>query len=345
MRMESKKMSDDIEVSVICITYNQVDYIEKALSNIVSQKTSFRFEVIVHDDASTDGTADIVYSFAKQYPDLIIPILQEENQHSKKVKITSSLLPRLKGKYFAFCEGDDYWCDEYKLQKQYDAMEENLNCSLCVHKTQNINEDGTIYPSIQGEYIGVKEGILDTETICKLFLKQPTTIFHTSSYFIRLSMFRDVYLSSPEFTKYATGGDQSMLRVCMREGEYYYIDEIMTCYRRFAKGSINSSQRNADKMYWKQYYSKYADSNLEFDKFSNYRFHDYIRGWIGINIMNLGKYAAVETKDLLKEYDIRLKDLFISHEFKYYIKYILIRYCPHLCLLLYKSKKIITNKT
>ncbi len=337
-------MNDNIEVSVICITYNQENYIEKTLSNIVSQKTNFRFEVIVHDDASTDGTADVVRSYAERYPDLIKPILQKENQHSKKVKITSSLLPKAQGKYFAFCEGDDYWCDDYKLQKQYDAMEDNPECCICVHKTQNINEDGSLYPSVQGEYPSIHEGVLDNETVCKLFLKKPTTIFHTSSFFIRLSMFREIYISNPEFTKYSTGGDQDMLRVCLNEGPYYFIDEIMTCYRRFAKGSINSYQKNETMEYWKQYYSKYAAGNKEFDRFSGYRFHRYIRGWIGINIMNLGRYDTVGTKDLLKKYSIHLKDLYIAHNCKYYFKYIVIMWFPDLSSLIYRCKNKLNNK-
>lgn len=338
--MKVSQVNDNIEVSVICITYNQVNYIEKTLSNIVSQKTNFRYEVIVHDDASTDGTADIVRTYAERYPDLITPILQEENQHSKKVKVTSSLLPKAQGKYFAFCEGDDYWCNDHKLQKQYDVMEANLDCSMCVHKTQNINEDGSLYPSVQGEYPTIHDGILDSETICKLFLKKPTTIFHTSSFFIRLSMFREIFLSNPEFTKYSTGGDQAMLRVCMTKGTYYFIDEIMTCYRRFAEGSINTSQKNATAEYWKQYYSKYAAGNIEFDKFSDYKFHKYIRGWIGINIMNLGRYDTVGTKELLKEYDIHLKDLRIAQNGKYYVKYIIIMFFPHMCSFIYKNLTI-----
>lgn len=331
-------MRENIEVSVICITYNQVNYIERMLSNIVSQKTNFRFEVIVHDDASTDGTADVVRLFAEQYPNLITPILQEENQHSKNVKITSSLLPRAQGKYFAFCEGDDYWCDDYKLQKQYDAMEANPDCSMCVHKTQNINEDGSLYPSVQGEYKTLNAGILDSETICKLFLEKPTTIFHTSSFFIRLSMFREVFLSDPHFTDFSTGGDQDMLRVCLTEGPYFFIDEIMTCYRRFAKGSINASNKNANTEYWIQYYSKYAAGNTEFDAFSDYRFHRYIRGWIAINIMNLGRYNTFATKELLKKYNIHLSDLEIAKKYKYYFKYIIIMWLPHFCSLIYNYK-------
>lgn len=331
-------MSDGIKVSVICIAYNQISYIEKMLDSVVSQKTNFRFEVIVHDDASTDGTADVIRSFSERYHELIIPILQVENQYSKNVKVAFSLLPKARGEYLAFCEGDDYWCDTYKLQKQFDAMESNPNCSMCVHKTQNINENGSIHLSVQGDYKDIHEGLLDSETICKLFLKKPTTIFHTSSFFIRLNLFRDIYLSQPEFIKYATGGDQVILRVCMTVGSYYYIDEIMTCYRKFAKGSINSVSKTAKPNYWKQYYSRYAVGNLLFDKFSNYRFHKYVRGWIGINIMNLGRFDAIEAKKLLREYDIHLKDLFITHNFKYYIKYLGLVLFPILCMFLYKCK-------
>lgn len=332
-------MIDNIKVSVICMTFNQVDYVEKMLENIVSQKTDFQFEVIIHDDASTDGTTDIVRQFVDKYPNLFVPILQKENQYSKKVKMIPSLVAQVRGKYFAFCEGDDYWCDDHKLQKQYDAMEANLDCSICVHKTQNINEDGSLYPSVQGEYATITEGVLDIETICKLFLKKPTTIFHTSSYFIRMSMFRDAFLSNPEFSKYATGTDQVMLRICMTKGNFYYIDEIMTCYRRFAKGSINASHRNVNTDYWIQYYSKYAAGNTEFDKFSEYKFHSYIRGWIGINIMNLGRYDTKATKNLLKVYDIHLKDLRVAHNNKFYLKYVFITVLPRLSSLLYRCKK------
>lgn len=336
-------MNGDIEVSVICITYNQIKYIEKALRSIVSQKTNFRFEVIVHDDASTDGTTDIVRTFSKKYPDLIIPILQNDNQYSKNIRATSLVLPKARGKYFAFCEGDDYWCDEFKLQKQYNVMEANPDCSICVHKTQNINEDGSLYPSVQGEYWGVKEGILDRETVCKLFLQKPTTIFHTSSFFIRLSMFKKIYLSEPKFAHYSTGGDQIILRICLTEGNYYFLDQIMSCYRRFAKGSINSRQKEATVEYWREYYLNYAISNSEFDFFSKFKFHKYIRGWIGINIMNLGKYDVMGARELLKRFEIRIKDIYISANFKYFVKYVCIRYFPHICYILYKIKKLVKN--
>ena len=85
------------------------------------QKTTFPIEIIIHDDASTDGTAKIVKEYADKYPDLIVPILQTENQYSQGIKPSQNFVfPRARGKYIAFCEGDDYWTDPYKLQKQVD---------------------------------------------------------------------------------------------------------------------------------------------------------------------------------------------------------------------------------
>ena len=104
-------------VSVICLAYNHEKYIRKTLEGFVKQKTNFSVEYIIHDDASTDSTASIVREFEEKYPDLIKPIYQKENQYSKGVPITRNLQMQVQGKYIAFCEGDDYWIDEYKLQK------------------------------------------------------------------------------------------------------------------------------------------------------------------------------------------------------------------------------------
>ena len=128
-------MDRDIKVSVICITYNHEKYIEQALRGFISQKTDFAYEVIVHDDVSTDGTINIIKKYQNEYPELIIPIFEEENQYSKGVSITRDIvLPLARGKYVAFCEGDDYWTDPHKLQKQYDYMESHSECGLCVHE-------------------------------------------------------------------------------------------------------------------------------------------------------------------------------------------------------------------
>ena len=146
-------MKQNIAVSIICNTYNHEKYICRALESFLMQKTNFDFEVLVHDDASTDGTAQIIREYEKKYPDIIFPIYQHENQYSKDVKINHTFqYPRVRGKYIAMCEGDDYWIDSQKLQKQYDAMEKCPEVDICAHGAILLRDDkevGCVVPSKQ----------------------------------------------------------------------------------------------------------------------------------------------------------------------------------------------------
>lgn len=118
-------------VSVSCCTYNQEQYISEALDGFIMQKTNFPFEVIVHDDASTDKTADIIREYEEKYPLIIKPIYETENQYSKHDGSIGKILQKVrKGKYIAICEGDDYWIDENKLQMQVDFLENNPDYGL-----------------------------------------------------------------------------------------------------------------------------------------------------------------------------------------------------------------------
>lgn len=126
-------------VTVWCLAYNQKDFIRDALEGFVMQKTTFPFEVIVHDDASTDGTTAIVQEYARQYPDIIKPVIETENQWQKgglKYIIHIMNEKYRNGKYIAFCEGDDYWTAPQKLQQQVDFLESHPEYSMCFHSAK-----------------------------------------------------------------------------------------------------------------------------------------------------------------------------------------------------------------
>ena len=159
--------TEPLLVSISCIVYNQRNFIEEALDSFLMQITDFPFEILVHDDASIDGTTEIIKKYESRFPNLIKPLYQKENQYSKGKKINIEFnFPRAKGKYIALCEGDDYWTDPKKLQKQVNFMELNNEYVLCYHLSKMLigNRISDItYPPIGKDY--TKKELLTTTTL------------------------------------------------------------------------------------------------------------------------------------------------------------------------------------
>ena len=157
-------------VSIHCLVYNHEPYLRQCLDGFVMQKTSFKFEAIVHDDASTDGSADIIREYAEKYPRIIKPIYETENQYSKKDgSLEKIMLSACRGKYIAFCEGDDYWTEPDKLQKQVDFLEINPDYGMCYSRAFAFNEKGDqwiIGSKISGIYQLLKNNSISTLTVC-----------------------------------------------------------------------------------------------------------------------------------------------------------------------------------
>lgn len=131
-------------VSIVCHTYNHGSYIEQALAGFLVQRTDFPFEVIVHDDASTDNTARIVERYQAAYPDIVRPILQTENQYRLGVRPPCVTFALARGDYIALCEGDDHWLDEHKLSKQVTVLDQNPSAVMCYHDAIRVSEEGRV---------------------------------------------------------------------------------------------------------------------------------------------------------------------------------------------------------
>ena len=128
-------------VSICCTAFNHEEYIRDALEGFLMQETDFTYEVLIHDDASTDGTADIIREYEKKYPEIIKPIYQTENQYSQGLSPSRNNFVRAQGEFIAICEGDDYWTDKDKLQIQVDALKTHQQVDLCFHPCVIIDED------------------------------------------------------------------------------------------------------------------------------------------------------------------------------------------------------------
>lgn len=236
-------------VSIQCLVYNHEPYLRQCLNGFIMQQTNFPFVAVVHDDASTDHSADIIREYAEKYPDIIKPIYETENQYSKHDgSLTRIVNEACMGKYVALCEGDDFWTNPHKLQLQYDAMESHPECTICLSKVtfadRNGNSLGTTIPF--GSM--VKEGIVNVETLTHTEFYFGKWCFHTSSFFIRHDMFpvRD-RLQSNELKDFPYG-DMPLLLSCLISGPGYFVDQITGYYRTDSGGYNSSLKKNKEKL-------------------------------------------------------------------------------------------------
>jgi glycosyltransferase involved in cell wall biosynthesis len=228
------KMSNQVKplVSVKTITYNHAPYIRRCIEGVLMQKTTFPFELVIGEDCSTDGTREIVLDYAKKYPEIIRVITSESNVGAKENSIRTNLA--CQGEYIAFCEGDDYWIDPLKLQKQYEAIIEH-NAVLVTHDTLVVFFlNGKIVYDPKLRRPKDASGFLDPEDIISKRAQ-----FHTSSLFLRaetLKKFPDWFYQAPVY-------DWPLKVICAYLGKVYYIDEIMSVFQKGVPGSYNARAR------------------------------------------------------------------------------------------------------
>lgn len=212
-------------VSVLCTAYNHEEYLRSALEGFVAQKAGFRFEVLVNDDASTDGTADILRDYAARYPDIIRPFYQQKNLFSQGVDIYLNVLyPNARGKYVALCEGDDYWTDPEKLCLQASFLEAHPDYSACVHNT-TVHYCGGDKPDSP-----LRESSGDRDLSLADIIPGMGGAYHTSSLMARKSLMEnppDFYFVS---SKYGVGDYPDALWLVLN-GKIRYLDRCMSVYR------------------------------------------------------------------------------------------------------------------
>lgn len=250
--------NNNIKVSVLCLVFNHKDFLRKCLDGFVNQITNFEYEIIIHDDCSTDGSIEIIKEYENKYSN-ITAIYEKENQYSQGVEIVKDILyPCIKGKYIAFCEGDDYWNDCNKLQKQFDYMESHLECSLCVHNTikkdlLNLEKDTLFNDWNHYHVLDEKDVFLDWKV-------------HTSSYFFRYDSFGYEF-----YLPYVWCGDYAMLLYAFTRGYIIALPDVMSVYNSNNKSGItynlrkieNRISRNQERCNFLESFNKYTQGKYE----------------------------------------------------------------------------------
>lgn len=272
-------INKNIKVSVYCTAFNHEKYIRDTLEGFVTQKTTFNFEVFVHDDASTDSTKLIIQEYAEKYPQIIYPIYQEENQYSKGIGIVKThIFPKMRGEYVAICEGDDYWCDKYKLQKQVDFLDNNLEYSACVHNTRVLdlgkNRTRRLNQSEKEYDLDIKHVLLDGGVD-----------YHTSSLVYRIEHAKVIYSdNSPEFyTKPKKVEDYPLAIYLTLNGKVRYIPDEMSVYRLGTPGSWTKSIEDLKK--YREMHFSIIEMLKSVDEYSNCRYHSLIERIIDNRLM------------------------------------------------------------
>jgi len=220
-------------VTIKCITYQHVNFIREAIEGFLMQETTFPVEILIHDDASTDGTAEIVREYQVRYPQLIRAVLQTENQWSKGIKPRSALGPMVRGEFIALCEGDDYWISPYKLQNQVEILEGDPSVSAVFHNAW-VKHARSCHDYFQNRgLVGTRFSL--TEIIEREWFIATATL-----------LFRRPPSVPAEIAAFSMSGDMVLQMALCTIGDAVYLDEVNSVYRRHSQGISNEWHKCGD---------------------------------------------------------------------------------------------------
>lgn len=233
------KKSPSPLVSICCIAYNQAPFIRECLDGFLMQETDFAFEVLIHDDASTDGTTEIIKEYEKKYPNIIKPIYETENQWQKgRIGSVVFNFPRIEGKYVALCEGDDYWTDPLKLQKQVDFLDTHKAYSLVFHPVhvffENNEQNDEIFPTTSNaKYFTIKN------LLRKNYIQTNSVMYRKINY--------------DNLVPGVMPADWYLHLFHAKTGSIGFINEVMSSYRRHTGGLWWSTTQKSSDDVWRRY--------------------------------------------------------------------------------------------
>lgn len=247
------------------MTYNQKDYIEKAIDSVLEQEIDVDFDILIHDDCSDDGTYEILLKKQKENLNKIRIIRQDSRKFLTdgfNMMIYKYVVPNINSKYIAYLDGDDYWCDKEKLKKQFFFLENNQEYSMCFNNSYQLKPNG----DMTSKWFFQEEGDVDMSEIIN---DKPGIHIATSSIFLRSEIFKDF----SDWRKAFPVEDVPMYMTAALKGKIYRMSEIMSVYRQFANGSWSSQNKeNKDRIV--KHLNELINSTKMFDVATNGAYHE-----------------------------------------------------------------------
>lgn len=327
----------NIVVSICCITYNQIKYIRNALDSFLIQELTESFEIIIHDDASTDGTAEIIQEYIDKYPGIVRGVLQKENQFSKGNRriLLNELVPRARGKYIAVCEGDDFWTDKFKLYKQLDSLKRYSNCVVSTHRVQIAQEDGKMIGKTIPSFT-IESGVIKSDDYIKKVFNEDRHLFHTSSVLFHIETVWKIIGSLPQFMRNTEAGDRALFLYLATQGDIAYINEDMSCYRIMSEGSW-SQQMSSSQQKTYEHNIGMVDLAEKFNLYTNQKYEKEIYKYISLYKFNICLYT-LDGKEMKKK---RYKKIYDQLTDKQKFYFALCSYFPAIGKIYRKIKNLI----
>ena len=271
-------------VSIYCLVYNHERFLRDCLEGFVKQQTNFPFEAIVHDDASTDSSVSIIKEYAEKYPNIIKPIYETENLYSKdKNLLRATILDKAQGKYIAYCEGDDYWTDPHKLQKQADFLVNHPDYAMCFHPVNKV---------MNGEVVGNDvHSTTETDFCADQIIAYGGCFCASPSLMVRGDVAREV----PLFRQIADVGDYPLQVWAAHKGKVHYIPQIMGCYR-IQTNSWTAKVKPESNI---NHLKKRIEWLEEYNRYTNFRYDSAVYCSILDSAMVLYQTGNLSKKDIL----------------------------------------------
>jgi len=282
------------KISICCLCYNHSEYLTTAFESFLAQKGSFDIEIVIFDDCSTDNSRDIIRMYREKYPDVFKLIFPEENIYQQGKTAYYNIINKATGQFLAFCEGDDYWVSDIKLEKQLEFINNNVKTDLVFHPALTLYDNGKIVDNGYGVY-----NTMENHSF-KRILSVSGGYMPMASIFARKSAFTKWFEQFPQFFSENTWHSTIQILAAYKNGAGY-LPEHLSVYRSMHEGSWSRTMANSSIAAIKDF-EAFCIRNRKLNEITNYEYKNTFDQVLLFRTFKLAKNRNITLKQKIKQY-------------------------------------------